>query len=233
MLWRARGVPEDGGGRRLPSAAAAFRPLDPTLIAQCVFPHIGRRPVACSAIVLRLFERGAQFPRARLLFYPPQRVDSRLRQQWLAASADNFPSCEVKESERTAVVAVPARDRHERATARRHASRTSFGTRVRRRHYASASFAVRLRSVDGHDGASLFLHRARTSLTFLIFLRLVYVSFFQETLFSAYSPSSPAVACSVHQTTFTPVGRPERLYGERQLYTAIVSSSPIPRVRDP
>ena len=70
----ARGVPEDGSGRGLPSTA--FRPLDPTLIAQC-FPPIGRRPVACSAIVLRLALReGRPISRARLLFYPAIRVDS-------------------------------------------------------------------------------------------------------------------------------------------------------------
>ena len=70
----ARGVPEDGSGRGLPSTA--FRPLDPTLIAQC-FPPIGRRPVACSAIDLRLALReGRPISRARLLFYPAIRVDS-------------------------------------------------------------------------------------------------------------------------------------------------------------
>ena len=61
---------------RAGTAHAAFRPLDPTLIAQC-FSLIGRRPVACSAIVLRLALReGRPISRARLLFYPAIRVDS-------------------------------------------------------------------------------------------------------------------------------------------------------------
>ena len=67
-----RGLPLERAG----TAHAAFRPLDPTLIAQCFF-LIGRRPVACSAIVLRLALReGRPISRARLLFYPAIRVDS-------------------------------------------------------------------------------------------------------------------------------------------------------------
>ena len=85
MLWRRPRRPggrrSHGSGRGLPleragTAHAAFRPLDPTLIAQCFF-LIGRRPVACSAIVLRLALReGRPISRARLLFYPAIRVDS-------------------------------------------------------------------------------------------------------------------------------------------------------------
>ena len=86
----ARGVPEDGSGRGLPSTA--FRPLDPTLIAQC-FPPIGRRPVACSAIVLRLALReGRPISRARLLFYPAIRVDSPTSPA-VACSVRKQPSC--------------------------------------------------------------------------------------------------------------------------------------------
>ena len=87
MLWRRPRRPGgrrshvSGRGRGLPlesagTAHAAFRPLDPTLIAQCFYP-IGRRPVARSAIVLRLALReGRPISRARLLFYPAIRVDS-------------------------------------------------------------------------------------------------------------------------------------------------------------
>ena len=58
------------------TAHAAFRPLDPTLIAQCFF-LIGRRPVACSAIVLRLALReGRPISRARSFFFRAIRVDS-------------------------------------------------------------------------------------------------------------------------------------------------------------
>ena len=58
------------------TAHAAFCPLDPALIAQCFYP-IGRRPVARSAIDLRLALReGRPISRARLLFYPAIRVDS-------------------------------------------------------------------------------------------------------------------------------------------------------------
>ena len=58
------------------TAHAAFRPLDPMLIAQC-FPPIGRRPVACSAIDLRLALReGRPISRARSFFFRAIRVDS-------------------------------------------------------------------------------------------------------------------------------------------------------------
>ena len=58
------------------TAHAAFCLLDPALIAQCFYP-IGRRPVARSAIDLRLALReGRPISRARLLFYPAIRVDS-------------------------------------------------------------------------------------------------------------------------------------------------------------
>ena len=74
MLWRRTRRPE--GRQRSRLAHAAFRPLDPTLIAQCFF-LIGRRPVARSAIDLRLALReGRPISRARLLFYPAIRVDS-------------------------------------------------------------------------------------------------------------------------------------------------------------
>ena len=147
----ARGVPEDGSGRGLPSTA--FRPLDPTLIAQC-FPPIGRRPVACSAIDLRLALReGRPISRARLLFYPAIRVDSptspavacSVRKQFELHVERRAPRYE---SEITALrghrviaaIGARVRDRHMRAAARYYASRTSFGdARVRRRHYASAS----------------------------------------------------------------------------------------------
>ena len=153
----------DGCGRGLPSERAgtahtAFRPLDPTLIAQC-FPPIGRRPVARSAIDLRLaylrlaLREGRPISRARLLFYPAIRVDSptspavacSVRKQFELHVERRAPRYE---SEITALrghrviaaIGARVRDRHMRAAARYYASRTSFGdARVRRRHYASAS----------------------------------------------------------------------------------------------
>ena len=138
------------------TAHAAFRPLDPTLIAQCFF-LIGRRPVACSAIVLRLaLRKGRPISRARLLFYPAIRVDSptspavacSVRRQFDLHVERRAPRYE---SERTALrghgviaaIGAHVRDRHMRTAARYYASRTSFGdARVRRRTYASASRAL-------------------------------------------------------------------------------------------
>ena len=68
-LYDAMASPEASRRTAEAAAHAAFRPLDPTLIAQC-FPPIGRRPVACSAIDLRLALReGRPISRARLLFF--------------------------------------------------------------------------------------------------------------------------------------------------------------------
>ena len=219
MLWRRPRRPggrrSHGSGRGLPleragTAHAAFRPLDPTLIAQCFF-LIGRRPVACSAIVLRLALReGRPISRARLLFYPAIRVDSPTSPA-VACSVRRQLSLHVErrapryESERTAlVVAAPALVFE---------TATSAPLRVATHHghpsatYAFADATMRRRrvrcppsdSVDGHDGAAdarlgelSGAQRghwgARTSLTSSTprstLLRLVYVSFFQETLFS-------------------------------------------------
>ena len=196
------------GARR--NGPRGFRPLDPTLIAQCFF-LIGRRPVARSAIVLRLALReGRPISRARLLFYPAIRVDSptspavacSVRRQLSLHAERRAPRYE---SERTAlVVAVPALVFE---------TATSAPLRVATHHghpsatYAFADATMRRRrvrcppsdSVDGHDGAAdarlgelSGAQRghwgARTSLTSSTprstLLRLVYVSFFQETLFS-------------------------------------------------
>ena len=215
----ARGVLEDGGatgsGRGLPleragTAHAAFRPLDPTLIAQCFF-LIGRRPVACSAIVLRLALReGRPISRARLLFYPAIRVDSPTSPA-VACSVRRQLSLHVErrapryESERTAlVVAAPALV-FETATSAPLRVATHHGHPSATYSFADATMRRRrvrcppLDSVDGHDGAAdarlgelSGAQRghwgARTSLTSSTprstLLRLVYVSFFQETLFS-------------------------------------------------
>ena len=164
-LWRRPRRPggrrSHGSGRGLPleragTAHAAFRPLDPTLIAQCFYP-IGRRPVARSAIDLRLALReGRPISRARLLFYPAIRVDSPTSPA-VACSVRRQLSLHVErrapryESERTALrchrviaaIGARVRDRHMRAAARYYASRTSFGdARVRRRTNASASRAL-------------------------------------------------------------------------------------------
>ena len=143
------------------TAHAAFRPLDPTLIAQCFYP-IGRRPVARSAIDLRLaylrlaLREGRPISRARLLFYPAIRVDSptspavacSVRKQFELHVERRAPRYE---SEITALrghrviaaIGARVRDRHMRAAARYYASRTSFGdARVRRRTCASASRAL-------------------------------------------------------------------------------------------
>ena len=240
----------DGSGRGLPleragTAHAAFRPLDPTLIAQCFF-LIGRRPVACSAIVLRLALReGRPISRARLLFYPAIRVDSPTSPA-VACSVRRQLSLHVErrapryESERTAlVVAAPALVFE---------TATSAPLRVATHHghpsatYAFADATMRRRrvrcppsdSVDGHDGAAdarlgelSGAQRghwgARTSLTYSTprstLLRLVYVSFVSSPRFlifttqsPAYSPSSPAVACSVRRQLSLHVGRREPRY---------------------
>ena len=174
MLWRRPRRPggrrSHGSGRGLPleragTAHAAFRPLDPTLIAQCFF-LIGRRPVACSAIVLRLALReGRPISRARLLFYPAIRVDSPTSPA-VACSVRRQLSLHVErrapryESERTAlVVAAPALVFE---------TATSAPLRVATHHghpsatYAFADATMRRRrvrcppsdSVDGHDGAA-------------------------------------------------------------------------------
>ena len=175
MLWRRPRRPGgrrshvSGRGRGLPlesagTAHAAFRPLDPTLIAQCFF-LIGRRPVACSAIVLRLALReGRPISRARLLFYPAIRVDSPTSPA-VACSVRRQLSLHVErrapryESERTAlVVAAPALVFE---------TATSAPLRVATHHghpsatYAFADATMRRRrvcplsdSVDGHDGRS-------------------------------------------------------------------------------
>ena len=156
-----RGLPLERAG----TAHAAFRPLDPTLIAQCFF-LIGRRPVACSAIVLRLALReGRPISRARLLFYPAIRVDSPTSPA-VACSVRRQLSLHVErrapryESERTAlVVAAPALVFE---------TATSAPLRVATHHghpsatYAFADATMRRRrvrcppsdSVDGHDGAA-------------------------------------------------------------------------------
>ena len=89
MLWRREASWWTAAAAACPRGLSSARPD-----AQCsVFFLIGRRPVACSAIVLRLALReGRPISRARAYFTPGTRVDlRRLRQQWLAASADNFP----------------------------------------------------------------------------------------------------------------------------------------------
>ena len=221
MLWRRPRRPggrrSHGSGRGLPlehagTAHAAFRPLDPTLIAQCFF-LIGRRPVACSAIVLRLALReGRPISRARLLFYPAIRVDSPTSPA-VACSVRRQLSLHVErrapryESERTAlVVAAPALVFE---------TATSAPLRVATHHghpsatYAFADATMRRRrvrcppsdSVDGHDGAAdarlgelSGAQRghwgARTSLTSSTprstLLRLVYVSLFLHLVFSSF-----------------------------------------------
>ena len=164
MLWRR---PRRPGGRQRPRLAldAAFRPLDPTLIAQCFFP-IGRRPVACSAIDLRLALReGRPISRARFFFFRAGRFAD-FASGGLQRPQTTFPSCwetcaALRERENGFTrpschrgYGTRVRDRHERAAARYYASRTSFGdARVRRRHYASASRRCPPSdSVDGHDG---------------------------------------------------------------------------------
>ena len=126
------------------------------------FVPIGRRPVARSAIDLRLaylrlaLREGRPISRARLLFYPAIRVDSptspavacSVRKQFELHVERRAPRYE---SEITALrghrviaaIGARVRDRHMRAAARYYASRTSFGdARVRRRTCASASRAL-------------------------------------------------------------------------------------------
>ena len=157
----------DGHDRGLPSTA--FRPLDPTLIVQCFF-LIGRRPVACSAIVLRLALReGRPISRARSFFFRAIRVDSptspavacSVRRQLYLHVGRRAPRYV---SERTAlrghrVVAAPALV-FETATSAPLRVTTHHGHPSATHAFADATMRRRRvrcppsDSVDGHDGAA-------------------------------------------------------------------------------